>query len=120
MQYIVTRSFYEGNTLHQEGEPFVSEDQAYIQKCLADGNIADSNGGSEITVPLVEQPQDSASPETPQTETPAPEAPQSVQPVVAPQVSQLPEQPQLQPTQEEIEATIAASEASSENSVDIQ
>lgn len=43
-QYKVTRSFYEGNTLHSEGEPFVHGDQAYINKCLEDGNIAEYGG----------------------------------------------------------------------------
>ena len=40
MKYIATRSFYEGDTLHEEGSAFEHDDKAYIEKLLADGNIA--------------------------------------------------------------------------------
>jgi hypothetical protein len=128
VQYIVTRNFYEGNGLHEEGQAFEHQDQAYIEKCLADGNIAPvTEGGSESTTPLVPaQPaSDSQNPpqisETPQGVAPIsePQPPIVPSPSLPPQELQQPQAPQ-QPTQEEIAATLAASEGSSQNSVDIQ
>jgi hypothetical protein len=122
MQYIVTRNFYEGSGLHEEGNAFVHSDQAYIEKCLADGNIAvvaAADGGSESSNPLAEQPQASVSAEAPQTVSPvdqAPVAPQAVQPVSQPapqEPVQTQEQTPAQPTPEEIAATLAASESDS-------
>lgn len=46
MGYIVKMSFYEGNTLHEAGTPFVHDDKAYVEKCLADGNVVDENDES--------------------------------------------------------------------------
>jgi len=43
MGYLVTRSFYEGNTFHEAGTPFEHQDKEYVEKCLADGNIVDSS-----------------------------------------------------------------------------
>lgn len=43
MGYIVTTSFYEGNTLHLQGAAFEHQDEDYVQKCLDDGNITDEN-----------------------------------------------------------------------------
>jgi len=44
-RYIVVSNFYEGNSLHEIGQEFVHKDNAYIEKCLADGNIEEVNTG---------------------------------------------------------------------------
>lgn len=68
--YTVTRSFYVGNTLHEFGSDFTSDNQEQINELLADGNIAaKAEGGSESTTPLAEtvaQPP-VTQPEAPQT-----------------------------------------------------
>ncbi len=108
-QYLVTRSFYEGNGLHEEGQTFEHSDQDYIEKCLADGNIAEvSEGGSESTTPLPEGATVSDSPDTPQAVTPAAPVPQEPQTPV----ETAPQNPP-QPSPEEIAATLAASESDS-------
>lgn len=123
-QYIVKRSFYEGNGLHEEGNSFSHEDSAYVEKLLADGNIeAVTEGGSESTSPLGTEQQGSDSPENPvsQPET-TPEAPQAPE---APSVTETqPVQPvEGQPTPSEIEETLSNSGLGSEDDsqkIDVQ
>ena len=133
-RYIVTRSFYEGNGLHEEGNAFEHQDQAYIEKCLADGNIQVVEGSeSSPATPVSETPADQGV-----TATPAPlevasdssseETPQQVTPVEQAPVPQVPVTPQPQeptpapvnPTQAEIDETLRASglESSSSNASD--
>lgn len=127
MLYRVTRSFYIGDSLHEFGTEFRSEDQEKIKELLEDGNIevVETNGGSESTTPLVEQPQVSVSPDTPQTVNPVettPEAPQVVQPVEVP-TQETPVEAPVNPTQAEIEETLRASgldSSSSESSNEVQ
>lgn len=111
MGYKVTRSFYEGDTLHTEGQAFEHSDQAYIEKCLADGNIV-AEGGSESTSPLV----DSSEPVPPQV----PEQP-PVDPTVAPQVQEptvaVPQPQKGQPTPEQINQDLQVLENASNPSV---
>lgn len=120
-QYVVTRSFYEGNGLHEEGQAFSHEDQSYVEKLLADGNIAEATaeGGSESTTPLAEG--------APASDSPNPEAPQAVSPQTPqepvqtqPETPVQPEQSPSQPTQSEIEATLAASEGGSAPSSNVE
>lgn len=116
MQYIVTRSFYEGNGLHEEGNSFSHQDQAYVEKLLADGNIAVVEGGSESTTPLATEQPGSGSSESP--ETPAsPENPQPPQVPEQPSVTESqPVQPVTgQPTPSEIEATLESTGLSSQD-----
>ena len=55
-KYTVVRSFYEGNTLHEQDTLFEHSDSDYVAKLLADGNIVEgNNGGSESSAPLVEE-----------------------------------------------------------------
>lgn len=84
MKYVVTTSFYEGNTLHEAGQAFEHQDQEYVQKCLADGNIAEtSEGGSESATPLVENETEAPRPITVQDQpTQAPVEPTQPSPQV--------------------------------------
>lgn len=118
-KYIVVRSFYEGNGLHEEGQAFEHTDADYIKKCLEDGNIeevsVEAEGSSD---PAPSTPAEGA------TADPAPLAPdsgsnpedqdkpQSVQPADSP-VPQSPNPAPQQPTQSEIEATLASTEGAS-------
>ena len=96
MAYKVVTSFYEGNILHEEGTIFDHKDTAYVQKCLADGNIAEvSKGGSESTTPLAATP--------PASESPEPEV-AVVEEVQPPQPSQ--------PTPEQIDETLSSLDGS--------
>jgi len=100
--YTVVRSFYQGDTLHTEGEVFTSEDKAVIEKCLADGNIAvaDSSkpaeGATATEAPLAPEPVVSDSPAEP-------EQPAQVQEPVQPQEPQAP----AQPTPEQIDQDLS-------------
>jgi hypothetical protein len=103
-KYQVIRSFYEGNTLHEEGQDFNHEDKAYVEKCLADGNIAEvgSEGGSESSTPLVPTPEQTT--ELPPQAPPAPQVqPESLSSQEQPQVTQ----PQAQPLDPLNDPTIA-------------
>lgn len=86
MAYVVKRSFYEGNTLHTEGAEFKHEDQAFVKKCLDDGNVveAEQGGGSNSEAPLVQPPVVSGSPvvsQPPVEPTVAPQVPKPVDPM---------------------------------------
>lgn len=84
-KYKVIRNFYEGNTLHEEGQDFEPKDQQYAEKVLADGNIVEvgSEGGSESSTPLV----------------PAPEQTTELPPQTPPEGLSSQEQPQVTPPQ---------------------
>jgi hypothetical protein len=43
MGYIVTRSFYQGDDFYEQGREFTSDDSQFVEQCLEDGNIQDSN-----------------------------------------------------------------------------
>lgn len=133
MQYIVTTSFYEGNTLHEQGSVFTHEDQTYIEKCLDDGNIAVQGASESSTPEAPAAPVDAA--DQGATATPAPlevvsdlsseNTPQTVTPVEPP-VTQIPvtQQPAetapVNPTQAEIEQTLKDSGLDSSSSNDVQ
>lgn len=98
MSYIVKTSFYEGNTLHEEGTAFTHADPAYVEKCVADGNVvvgelvaapAPDVVNEVVTDPLV--------PASENVGSPAPEAPESV---VTPTEG-------VQPTAEDIQKTLS-------------
>lgn len=103
MQYIVIRSFYEGNTLHEDGSVFEHSDQAYIDKCLADGNIKPADAAAPSAAPandLDPQQDPAAAQGAPATDAPlAPPAPAPAN---------------HQPTPEEIAATLASTGNGSE------
>jgi hypothetical protein len=115
MQYKVVRSFYEGNTLHEEGKPFTHGDEAYVQKCLADGNIvaADSgvpngfpsheNSPAEPGAPASTPPLDpNAGDSTPSSQPPA-SPPVDPNPPISPPTTPPPGTSGTNPTQAQIE-----------------
>lgn len=128
MSYIVKTSFYEGNTLHEEGTTFDHEDKTYIEKCLADGNIAEvTEGGSESITPLETEQPGSGSELSPETPTVSPETPQAPETPEQPSVTESqPVQPVAgQPTPSEIEETLESTgltsgDSSSSTPIDVQ
>lgn len=104
MAYKINMSFYEGNTLHEAGATFEHEDKAYVEKLLADGNIAET-GGSESELPLAESPVASVIPESQTQEQANPVAPE--------QAPQAVTRPPKVPTQEQLEADVAFAEQES-------
>lgn len=94
MQYTVTRSFYEGNTLHEAGQPFAHEDKAYVEKCLADGNIAEATDEPVPTTEATATDVPLDAPEAPEKVSDTPSKPSSEEAQVADQPQEpVPSQP---------------------------
>ncbi len=112
MRYVVARSFYEGNTLHNEGDAFTHEDKDYLQKCLDDGNVAPAQEGvSEGSAPLDQAPEQTPPEQTlPPVQT-EPVTLQQEQPPVAPtpQVQVDPNAPTAEQLQNDFDQTSSTS-----------
>ena len=97
MAYNILMSFYEGNTLHQEGSSFEHSDDDYVQKLLEDGNIVEGEAD-----PAPVNPQDVPAPVAPPVDPPV----QQDTPVSQPQDGGI-----APPTQEQLAADFQAAGA---------
>lgn len=105
MGYIVTRSFYEGDILHEQDQPFEHSNKEYVQKCLDDGNIAEGDAATNI-----EQPTNESGGQSATTHASGTEADQSQPPLDPPKAS-------AQPTAEQLQQDFAQSGAQPQQNV---